>query len=170
MSVWVYFVWDPLCFLYLDMFPSLSLGSFQPKFLQIYFPFPFLFFSLSRIPIMHRLAHFMLFHRTYIAFFFYFLSPVLIGWFLLFYLPDHLFILLKYSFFYLLPLAQLLSQQVKSESEVTQLCLTLCNPMDCSLLGFSIHGIFKARILEWVAISFYSLSLSLSLTHTHTHW
>ena len=37
---------------------------------------------------------------------------------------------------------------------VTQSCLTLCNSMDCSLPGFSIHGIFRARILEWVAISF----------------
>ena len=42
----------------------------------------------------------------------------------------------------------------KSESEVTQLCLTLCDPMDYSLPGSSIHGIFQARILEWVAISF----------------
>ena len=39
-------------------------------------------------------------------------------------------------------------------SEVTQSCPTLCDPMDCSLPGFSIHGIFQARILEWVAISF----------------
>ena len=38
-------------------------------------------------------------------------------------------------------------------SEVTQSCLTLCNPMDCSPPGFSIHGIFQARVLEWVAIS-----------------
>ena len=42
----------------------------------------------------------------------------------------------------------------KSESEVTQLCPTLCNPMDCSLPGSSIHGIFQARVLAWVAISF----------------
>ena len=35
----------------------------------------------------------------------------------------------------------------KKESEVTQLCPTLCNPMDCSLPGSSIHGIFQARIL-----------------------
>ena len=35
-----------------------------------------------------------------------------------------------------------------------QLCLTLCSPMDCSLLGSSVHGIFQIRILEWVAISF----------------
>ena len=38
--------------------------------------------------------------------------------------------------------------------EVTQLCLTFCDPMDCSLPGSSIHGIFQARILEWFAISF----------------
>ena len=37
---------------------------------------------------------------------------------------------------------------------VTQLCPTLCNPMDCSQLGSSVHGILQARILEWVAISF----------------
>ena len=34
------------------------------------------------------------------------------------------------------------------------MCLTLCYPMDCSLPGFSIHGIFQARILEWVTIPF----------------
>ena len=39
----------------------------------------------------------------------------------------------------------------ESESEVAQLCLTLCSPMDCSLPGSSVHGIFQARILEWVA-------------------
>ena len=44
--------------------------------------------------------------------------------------------------------------KVKSESEVAQSCPTLSNPMDCSLLGSSIHGIFQARILEWVAIAF----------------
>ena len=38
--------------------------------------------------------------------------------------------------------------------EVTQLCPTLCDPMDCSLPGSSIHGIFQTRVLEWVAISF----------------
>ena len=37
---------------------------------------------------------------------------------------------------------------------VTHSCLTLCDPMDCSLPGSSVHGIFQARILEWVAISF----------------
>ena len=42
----------------------------------------------------------------------------------------------------------------KKESEVVQSCPTLCNPMDCSLPGSSVHGIFQARILEWVAISF----------------
>ena len=38
--------------------------------------------------------------------------------------------------------------------EVTQSCLTLCDPMDCSLPGFSVHGIFQARVLEWGAIAF----------------
>ena len=42
----------------------------------------------------------------------------------------------------------------ESESEVAQSCPTLCNPMDCSLPGSSVHGIFQARVLEWVAISF----------------
>ena len=37
---------------------------------------------------------------------------------------------------------------------VTQSCPTLCDPMDCSLPGFSVYGIFQARVLEWVAISF----------------
>ena len=37
---------------------------------------------------------------------------------------------------------------------VTQLCLTLCNPMAYSLPGSSVHGIFQAKILVWVAISF----------------
>ena len=41
------------------------------------------------------------------------------------------------------------------ESEVFQSCPTLYNHMDCSLPGFSIHGIFQARVLEWVAISFF---------------
>ena len=44
--------------------------------------------------------------------------------------------------------------KVKSESEVTQLCLTLSDPVDCSLPGSSVHGIFQARVLEWIAIAF----------------
>ena len=39
-------------------------------------------------------------------------------------------------------------------SEVTQSCPTLCNPMDCNVQDSSVHGIFQARVLEWVAISF----------------
>ena len=42
----------------------------------------------------------------------------------------------------------------KKESEVALSCPTLCNPMDCSLPRSSVHGIFQARVLEWVAISF----------------
>ena len=44
--------------------------------------------------------------------------------------------------------------KVKSEREVAQLCPTLSDPMDCSLPGSSIHGIFQARVLEWGAIDF----------------
>ena len=44
--------------------------------------------------------------------------------------------------------------KVKSESEVAQLCPTVSDPMDCSLPGSSIHGIFQARVLEWGAIAF----------------
>ena len=44
--------------------------------------------------------------------------------------------------------------KVKSESEVIQSCPTLRDPMDCSLPGSSIHGIFQARVLEWSAIAF----------------
>ena len=44
--------------------------------------------------------------------------------------------------------------KVKSESEVAQSCPTLSDPVDCSLPGSSVHGIFQARVLEWVAIAF----------------
>ena len=47
-----------------------------------------------------------------------------------------------------------LEKKEKKESEVTQPCLTLCSSMDCSPPDSSIHGIFQARVLEWVAIPF----------------
>ena len=50
--------------------------------------------------------------------------------------------------------------KVKSESEVAQSCPTLRDPMDCSLPGSSVHGIFQARVLEWGAIAFSILSLA----------
>ena len=58
-------------------------------------------------------------------------------------------------------------------SEVTQLCLTFCNPKDCSLPGFSVHGmIFQAGVLEWVAIPFIHIftvsQVSLFLTWFNT--
>ena len=71
--------------------------------------------------------------------------------------------------------------KVESESEVTQSCLTLCNPMDCSPPGSSIHGIFQATVLEWGArafslywnivalqfcVSFYCTAKWISHTHT----
>ena len=47
--------------------------------------------------------------------------------------------------------------KVKSESEATQSCPTLRDPMDCSLPGFSVHEIFQARVPEWGAIAFNSV-------------
>ena len=44
----------------------------------------------------------------------------------------------------------------ESESEVAQSCPTLCNPVDCSPTCSSVHGIFQARVLEWVAIKSYA--------------
>ena len=49
---------------------------------------------------------------------------------------------------------QHLPRELKKESEVAQSCLTLCNPVDCSPPGSFVYRILKARILEWVAISF----------------
>ena len=46
------------------------------------------------------------------------------------------------------------AKEVSEGNEVSQSCLTLCDPMDCSLPGSSVHGILQARILEWVAIPF----------------
>ena len=54
----------------------------------------------------------------------------------------------------------------RKESEVVLLCPTFCNPMDCSLPGSSVHGIFQAKMLEWVVISF---SRALSWTRDQTH-
>ena len=52
--------------------------------------------------------------------------------------------------------------KVRSESEVAQSCLTLSDPMDCSPLGSSIHGIHQARVLEWGAIAFSDNGILLS--------
>ena len=53
--------------------------------------------------------------------------------------------------------------EVKSESEGAQSCPTLRNPMDCSLPGSSTHGIFQARVLEWVASAFSILPINTQL-------
>ena len=60
--------------------------------------------------------------------------------------------------------------KVKSVSEVTQSCLTLSNPMDCSLPGSCVHGIFQARVLEWVAIAFTNPFLLLNFIHKTYHY
>ena len=50
--------------------------------------------------------------------------------------------------------------KVKSESEVAQLCPTLSDPVDCSLPGPSVHGVFQARVLEWGATAFSDVRLN----------
>ena len=52
--------------------------------------------------------------------------------------------------------------KVKSESEVTQSCSTPSDPMDCSLPGSSVHGIFQGGVLEWGAIAFSVVTLNAS--------
>ena len=54
--------------------------------------------------------------------------------------------------------------KVKSEREVVQSCLTPRDPMDCSLPGSFVHGIFQARVLEWVAIACSVLPLQFPLS------
>ena len=58
-------------------------------------------------------------------------------------------------------LLQCMKVESESESEVAQSCRTLSDPMDCSLPGSSIHGIFRATVLEWGAIAF---------SHALIHW
>ena len=60
------------------------------------------------------------------------------------------------------------SRKVKSESEVTQSCPTLSDPMDCSLPGSSIHGICQARVLEWGAIAFSKIHMCVCV-YIYTH-
>ena len=58
--------------------------------------------------------------------------------------------------------------KVKSESEVAQSCPTLSDPMDCSPPGFSFHGIFQARVLEWGAIAFSTDTPGRTENNTHS--
>ena len=58
--------------------------------------------------------------------------------------------------------------KVKSDSEVAQSCLTPSDPMDCSPPGPSVHGIFQARVLEWVATAFSDSLYYLLINSCHT--
>ena len=60
--------------------------------------------------------------------------------------------------------------KVKSESEVAQSCPTPSDSVDCSLPGFSIHGIFQARVLEWGAIAFSIMELYGDTVHIPASW
>ena len=55
--------------------------------------------------------------------------------------------------------------KVKSESEVAQSCQTLSDPMDCSLSGSSVHGVFQARVLEWGAVAFSTYCTVVLISH-----
>ena len=68
--------------------------------------------------------------------------------------PQHHLLIKSLSFLHCIFLSPLSKIRCPCESEVAQSCLTLCDPMDYSLPGSSVHGIFQARVLEWVAISF----------------
>ena len=57
--------------------------------------------------------------------------------------------------------------KVKSESKVAQSCPTLSDPMDCSLLGSSIHGIFQAGVLDWGAIAFSVITSIINVKSTN---
>ena len=60
--------------------------------------------------------------------------------------------------------------KVKSESEVTQSCPTLSDPMDCSVPGSSIHGIFQARVPEWGAIAFSEAKATIVLSEPRSYF
>ena len=55
----------------------------------------------------------------------------------------------------------------KRESEVAQSCPTLCNPVDCSLPGSPVHGIFQARVPEWGAIAFSAILMIYNIKHNN---
>ena len=57
--------------------------------------------------------------------------------------------------------------KVKSESEVAQSCPTLSDPMDCSLPGSSVHGIFQAGVLDWGAIAFSVITSIINVKSTN---
>ena len=60
--------------------------------------------------------------------------------------------------------------KVKSESKVAQSYLTLRDPMDCSLLGSSVHGLFQAGVLEWVTIAFSQYDIGAQLIFEGTYY
>ena len=62
--------------------------------------------------------------------------------------------MLEVFFFQIFKTHLIFATNLVSESEVTQSYPTLCDPIDCSLPGSSVHEIFQATVLEWIAISF----------------
>ena len=60
--------------------------------------------------------------------------------------------------------------KVKSESEVAQSCLAPRDPMDCSPPGSSAHGIFQARVLEWVSIAFSNIQTLIFISNSYFYF
>ena len=83
-------------------------------------------------------------------------------------------IILKNSNRFLLNKSHIRNIRMFAAAKSLQSCPTLCDPMDCSLPGFSVHGILQARTLEWVAISFskgcFSISKSNNIFHYISEW
>ena len=133
---------------------SLALSFlYSLKFLHIFFWFHFLILSLLYL----FLEIYVYFIYLYLTLFFYSLFLFFIISFFFFTMFISLFCFcffiakLAYCFRFIFKFKFFLK---RSESEVAQSGLTLCNPMNCSLRGSSVHGIFQARVLELVAIAF----------------
>ena len=73
--------------------------------------------------------------------------------------PCHLNKYEKHCVYYIKPYVLKLPTAAAAAAKLLQSCPTLCDPMDCSLPGSSVHGIFQARVLEWVAIAFSEVTL-----------
>ena len=82
-------------------------------------------------------------------------------------IEEKIGVFLVLVFIFLYKISKKWNYQSFSAAKSLQLCPTLCDPIDCSLPGFSIHGVLQARTLEWVAIAF---SKSFSRRHEKAYW
>ena len=178
-SPWIYSVWDSLGFVYLGGYFFFHLGKFSTTFSSNIFSCPFLS-SSSGIPMILMLLCLMLSQICFI----YFYHSIFQLTYLFFCISYSVFESLCCCCYVTSVVSNsvrprrwqpirlphpwdspgkntrvgchflLQCMKVKSESEVSQSCPTLRDPMDCSLPGFSVRGIFQVRVLEWGAIAF----------------